>query len=139
VTAADLIRQFEGLRLTAYRCPAGLWTCGFGHTCDVTEQTTCTAEEAEKWLAEDLREAERIVSGYVTAPLTDNQRAALESFVYNVGAGAFRKSTLLRKLNAGDYPGVAAEFERWVHASGHKEPLPGLVKRRAAERELFLS
>ncbi len=135
MTAADLIKQFEGFRSAAYRCPSGLLTCGWGHTFGVSGLTTCTAELAEEWLAEDLNNAAGTLVRLVRVPLTNNQRESILSFVFNTGETRFASSTLLRKLNAGDFSGAAAEFERWVHGGGRR--LPGLAKRRAAERALF--
>ena len=130
-----LIRQFEGLRLSAYRCPAGIPTIGYGSTAGVKLGQAITAERAEQLLREDVRQFEAAVSRLVKVPLTQGLFDALTSFAFNLGAKALEKSTLLRLLNAGDYSGAAAQFERWVYASGKK--LAGLVKRRAAERALF--
>ena len=130
-----LIRQFEGLRLSAYLCPAGIPTIGYGSTAGVQMGQTITAERAEELLREDVRQFEAAVSRLVKVPLNQGQHDALVSFAFNLGAKALEKSTLLRLLNAGDYSGAAAQFDRWVYASGKK--LSGLVKRRAAERALF--
>lgn len=135
--ALELIKRFEGLRLTAYKCPAGIWTIGYGHTCGVRQGQRCTEAQAEAWLVEDIRDAERTVDYLIKAPLTDNQRGALVSFVFNVGAGNFRASTLLKKLNIRDYDGAADEFRRWNKAGG--KVLAGLTRRRDAEAALFLS
>lgn len=134
-TGLALIRQFEGLRLAAYRCPAGIATIGYGSTAGVQMGQTITAERAEELLREDVRQFEAAVSRLVKMPLTQGQRDALVSFAFNLGAKSLEQSTLLRLLNAGDYSGAAAQFDRWVYASGKK--LSGLVKRRAAERALF--
>lgn len=135
--ALELIKRFEGLRLTAYKCPAGVWTIGYGHTANVLRGQRCTEIQAELWLMDDLREAEQAVDDLVKVPLTDNQRGALVSFVFNVWAGNFIASTLLKKLNAGDYAGAADEFRRWNKAGG--KVLAGLTRRRDAEAALFLS
>lgn len=132
----QLVKEFEGLRLKAYRCPAGVWTIGYGHTRGVHNGQECTEAEAASWLVEDLLEAESTVKYLVTAPLTENQRAALVSLVFNIGGGNFRTSTLLRLLNAGDYQGAAQQFLKWTKGGG--EELPGLKRRREAERALFL-
>jgi lysozyme len=137
----ELIKEFEGLRLRAYRCPAGVWTIGYGTTVypngrRVQMGDQCTMEQAVEYLTNDLKGFEHAVAKMVTVPLTENQFSALVSFAYNVGGGALSKSTLLRLLNAGDYAGAANQFRRWNLAAGNE--LPGLVKRRAAERELFL-
>lgn len=134
-TGLALIRQFEGLRLSAYRCPAGIPTIGYGTTAGVKMGDTITKERAEELLREDVKRFEAQVLRLVKVPLTQGQFDALVSFVYNLGAGNLSNSTLLRLLNAGDYKGAAAQFDRWVYASGKK--LSGLVKRRAAERALF--
>ncbi len=134
-TGLALIRQFEGLRLSAYLCPAAIPTIGYGSTAGVKLGQTITAERAEQLLREDVRQFEAAVSRLVKVPLKQGQFDSLTSFAFNLGAKALEKSTLLRLLNAGDYPGAAAQFDRWVYASGKK--LSGLVKRRAAERALF--
>ncbi|BEM76148.1 lysozyme [Serratia marcescens] len=131
----NLIKHFEGLRLRAYQCSAHVWTIGYGHTADVGENDVITEEEALYFLHQDLAESERAVNQYVHVPLTQNQFDALVSFVFNLGAGNFLTSTLLKKLNSGD-DGAAQEFGRWIHAGG--KALPGLVRRREAERALFL-
>lgn len=132
----DLIKAFEGLRLRAYKCSAGVWTIGYGHTGDVEPDDAITREEAEELLGGDLRRFEYSVQLNVTVPISQNQFDALVSFSYNVGVGAFRKSTLLRKLNDLDVSGAADEFLRWNKAGG--QILSGLIKRRKAERQLFL-
>jgi len=134
-----LIKSAEGLRLKAYPDPGtgGLpWTIGYGSTSGVTRNMVITEAQAEQMLAADLVRFERIVERLVRVPVDQGQFDALVSFTYNVGEGNFTKSTLLRKLNAGDTAGAAEQFSRWVHAGG--KVLPGLVKRRAAERGLFL-
>ena len=134
-----LIKSAEGLRLKAYPDPGtgGLpWTIGYGSTSGVTRNMVITEVQAEQMLAADLVRFERIVERLVQVPLPQGQFDALVSFTYNVGEGNFTNSTLLRKLNAGDTPGAAEQFSRWVHAGG--KVLPGLVKRRAAERALFM-
>jgi lysozyme len=135
MTAVDLVKQFEGYSATAYQCAGGKWTCGHGHTLAVNCETCCTAEQAEAWLKEDLAGAVKAVNALVHVPLTNNQREALYSFVFNVGLGNFSRSTLLKRLNAGDYSGAAAQFDRWAYADGKR--LEGLARRRAAERALF--
>jgi len=130
-----LIRQFEGLRLRAYRDAVGVATIGYGTTRGVKMGQEISKERAEELLREDVARFDGHIEALVRVPLTQGQWDALSSFVYNLGPGALEKSTLLRLLNAGDYPGAAAQFDRWVYASGKK--LSGLVKRRAAERALF--
>lgn len=138
----DLTKQAEGLRLATYLCPAHKLTIGYGHTGpDVKQGMTITEPQADALLATDLADAGEAVEKAVKTPLNDNQYAALCDFVFNLGAGAFLGSTLLRKLNAGDYAGAADEFPRWdkAHVDGEVKTLPGLTRRRAAERALFLA
>lgn len=133
----DLIKSHEGLRLNAYLCPAGVLTIGYGHTATVYPNMAITTSQAETLLTEDLRKFEDAVSKYVTVPISQNQFDALVSFSFNVGVGAFRGSTLLRLLNNKRYRQAANEFDRWVNGGGVR--LPGLVRRRREEKELFLS
>jgi lysozyme len=133
-----IIREFEGLRLRAYPDPASggePYTLGYGHTLDVDPGDNCTLEEAEQWLLDDCADAEVAILRHVKVPLSQGQLDALISFVFNLGAGNFAKSTLLRKLNAGDYVGAWQEFPRWNKAAG--KVMPGLSRRRAAEAKLF--
>jgi len=137
----ELIKEFEGLRLRAYRCPAGVPTIGYGTTVYPTGYKVqlgeqITAEQAEEYLRSDLRAFERNVERMVLVPVNPNEFSALVSFAYNLGAEALRKSTLLRLLNAHNYTGAAEQFGRWTYAAGKQ--LPGLVRRRAAERALFI-
>lgn len=133
--AIDLIKAYEGLRLTAYRDSVGVLTIGYGSTGGIKPGQTITPEQAEAMLVDDLDEAAEAVRQLVTVPLTQGQFDALCSFVFNLGAGRLRDSTLLRLLNQRKYGEAAAQFRFWVMAGG--QPLPGLVKRRAAERALF--
>lgn len=134
----DIIRQSEGLRLKAYLCPAGKLTIGYGHTGpDVKTGMTITEEDANTLLSQDLVAAEKAIGGAVSVTITDNQFSALVSFVFNLGAGNFCGSTLLKKLNANDVFGAADEFLRWNKVNG--QVLAGLTRRREAERTLFLS
>lgn len=131
-----LIKRFEGFRSKAYICPAGVLTIGYGSTGSrVTSGLTISRQKAEEWLKQDCQKFENVIKDAVKVPLTSNQFSALVSFVYNVGGGAFRNSTLLRKLNNKDYNGACAELDRWVKGGG--VVLPGLVKRRDAEQLLF--
>jgi len=133
----NLIKQFEGCKLKAYRCPAGVLTIGYGHTgSDVKEFTIISQGQAEKLLKMDLIIHCNNVAKLVKVPLNQNRFDALVSFEFNVGFGNFSKSTLLKKLNKGDYIGASREFDKWVFAN--KKKLAGLVKRRQAEKELFL-
>lgn len=134
----DLIKFFEGCRLTAYHCPAGVLTIGFGSTGKhVKPGMVITPAEAERLLKADLVRFEQAVSAAVKNPLTDYQFAALTSLAFNIGTGAFTGSTLVKKLNSGDFDGAAAQFERWNKAGGRV--LAGLTNRRKAERDLFLT
>lgn len=130
-----LIKQWEGLKLAAYRDIGGIWTIGYGHTATAREGMTITKAEAEKLLADDLRDFEEGVSKAVEVPLSENQFAALVAWTYNVGIGAMRKSTLIRRLNAGDYAAVPAELAKWNKVRG--KPVRGLANRRAAEAGLW--
>ncbi|KAA0682712.1 lysozyme [Roseomonas genomospecies 6] len=137
--AVNLVKHFEGLYLKAYLCPAGVPTIGYGHTAGVQMGQTITSAQADDFLTSDLTSAAAQVDKLVTVPLNPQQRGALASFVFNLGAGSLQSSTLLRLLNQGDYDGAAGQFGRWVYATvnGVKTQLPGLVKRRAAEADLF--
>jgi lysozyme len=133
-----LIQLAEGLSLVAYKCPAGIWTRGYGHTgTDVKAGLMISEAHAEELLLDDVQEAKDAVNRLARVSLTHNQFSALVSFVYNVGEGAFRSSTLLRKLNAGDYLGAAEQLLRWNKAGG--VVLGGLTARRKAEKALFES
>jgi len=133
----ELIKQYEGCRLTAYRCPAGVPTIGYGHTGrDVTMGLTITAEQAEALLRGDLMRFEDGVRRHA-GTATQGQFDALVSFAFNVGIGALAGSTLIRRHKAGDHARAANEFPRWNKAGGIV--LPGLTRRRAAERRLYLS
>jgi GH24 family phage-related lysozyme (muramidase) len=137
----ELIRRFEGFRSKAYRCPAGVWTIGYGSTryADGTRvhqsDPPITEAQADDIMRATLGEYERAVDRYVSVFVNQNEFDALVDFAYNAGAKNLLNSTLLKKLNAGDRKGAAKEFERWVYADG--QILGGLVRRRMAERVLF--
>ena len=140
------IKNFEGLRLNAYLCPARVWTIGYGHTgSEVKKGLVITKEQAEKYFREDVAIHENNVSRLVKVPLTQNRFDALVSFEYNVGYGNFANSTLLRLLNAKKYAQAAEQFTRWVYTtvSVNGKPksvaLSGLVNRRKREKEIFLN
>lgn len=133
----DLIKKFEGLRLEAYLCPARVWTIGWGHTKTAKQGQTITTKEAENLLRTDLKQFENGVKAFVKVPLNQNQFDALVSIAFNIGITAFSRSTLVMLLNDKDYLGAANQFDRWVKANG--VTLPGLVKRRTEEKELFLT
>ena len=137
-----LIKQFEGLRLDAYICPAGHWTIGYGHTAmagppPVNRGDSITTAQAEAMLIRDMKQYEDAVSSAVKVPLNQGQFDALASLCYNIGIGAFRRSTLVRRLNAGAYADVPAQLMRWTRGGGKE--LPGLVRRRRAEAALWRS
>ncbi|MBG0587612.1 lysozyme [Enterobacter kobei] len=137
-----LIKQFEGCKLTAYQDSVGVWTIGYGWTQPVDGKPvsagmTIKQETAERLLKTGLVSYESDVSRLVKVGLTQGQFDALVSFTYNLGARSLSTSTLLRKLNAGDYAGATDEFLLWNKAGG--KVLNGLTRRREAERALFLS
>lgn len=141
-----LVKKFEGLHkktaegdVRAYRCPAGRWTIGWGHTRGVKSGMRATVAQCESFLQEDLNEAGAIVNRHVSVPLTQQQFDALASFVFNLGAGNFQSSTLLRKLNQGLYEEIPEQIMRWNKArvEGELQPLKGLTRRRTAEAALF--
>lgn len=133
--AQQLIVEFEGIELEAYKCPAGVWTIGVGSTKNVKEGMKITMEEAMLRLSEDMQDAETCVNLAVKTHLTEGQRAALISFVFNLGCGNFQSSTLLRVLNEGDYTRAANQFLRWDKVKG--KVVAGLTRRRMAEKEMF--
>jgi GH24 family phage-related lysozyme (muramidase) len=136
-----LIKAYEGFRAKAYLCPADVWTIGYGHTSmagppDVKRGMQITRDEAERILIEDTGKFAARVQALIRGSLNDNQFSALVSFAYNVGVGAFRDSSVLRAVNAGDLAAVPRRLALWVKAGGRT--LPGLVKRRASEGQLFM-
>ena len=142
MSAAGLatVKEFEGLRLKAYKCPAAVWTIGYGHTSAagapiVNPDLVITKDEAEEVLARDMEQYEEGVRKYVKVDLTQGQFDALVDFAYNAGVGALQKSTLLKKVNAEKFDEVPAEFMKWTRGGGKE--LPGLVRRRRAEVKLW--
>lgn len=136
----DLIKSAEGLRLTAYPDPAtggDPWTIGYGTTRGVKQGMRITVDQADQYLKADVARFEPELANLVKVPLTQNQWDALMSFVYNLGSANLASSTLLKLLNVGDYARAAEQFPRWNKAAGKE--MPGLTKRRLAERSLFLS
>ena len=131
----ELIKYFEGCELEAYKCAAGVWTIGYGHIKGVTPESVITQEQAEQMLVEELNEYEGYINDMVTTPLSQNQFDALVSWVYNLGGGNLKASTLLKVLNSGDFNGVPAQLMRWNKAGG--KVLEGLTRRRQAEADLF--
>ena len=137
----DLIKQFEGFRANSYQDIVGVWTIGYGTTridgSPVRSGMTCTVEQAEGYLSDDVNSFLNQITGSFNPliQLNSNQVDAIACFVYNVGVGAFRKSTLLKKLNAGDFDAAALEFLKWDKAGG--KAVAGLTRRRNAEKVLF--
>ncbi|EEI0869481.1 lysozyme [Salmonella enterica] len=130
------IRAREGVKLAAYQDGGGVWTIGYGHTRGVKQGQVINHEQADEFLDSDLRQVESCISERVTVPLNQNQFDALVSFVFNVGRQAFSDSTLLKKLNEGNYRAAADQFTRWVY--DNDKFVQGLYNRRVAERDLFL-
>ena len=139
--AIDLIKRFESLVLDAYLCPAGTWTIGWGHTAGVEPGMRITGQHAEELLGQDIAGVERDLAAVIHAPLTQGQYDALVSLCFNLRGGPRKlpkvAPKLVSKINSGDYPAAALEFLDINHANG--AVLPGLTRRREAERELFLS
>lgn len=131
-----LIQGYEKCRLRAYKpTPNDVWTCGWGSTKGVTQDTVWTQEQADAAFLEDLEWVEACINRCVTVPITENETDALASLIFNIGCTAFEKSTLLRLLNASDYDGAAAQFARWDKQGG--KVLTGLTARRSSEAVLF--
>jgi lysozyme len=138
----DLIKEFEGFRSSAYLCPAGVWTIGYGNTFYASGRKVHAGDriseaEAEKLLKITVESFADQVSQMIKVPVTDNQFSALVSLAYNIGVGAFARSTLLKLLNQKNYSQCANQFMVWSKANGRT--LEGLRRRRSRERELFLS
>ena len=131
----DLIKHFEGCELEAYKCPAGVWTIGYGHIKTAVEGMTITQHQADEMLIEEMNEYEGYINNSVRVDLTQNQFDAMVSWVYNLGSGNLNTSTLLKVLNSGDYAGVPEQLLRWNKAGGRV--LEGLPRRRQAEADLF--
>ena len=142
----ELIKRFEGLHkvqpdglISSYRCAAGVWTIGWGSTKGIRSGMKITVEEAEEKLRDDLKTAESAVKQHVSVPLSQGQYDALVSFIFNLGAGNFRSSSLLKRLNRGLYDDVPEQLLRWNKArvGGKLTVLRGLTRRRAAEAAIF--
>lgn len=136
-SALAMTERFEGCRLEAYQDQGGVWTIGYGHTMGVKRGDKCTLLEAQGYLIHDLQEAEHVVQHYVSVPLNQGEFDALVDFVFNLGMYEFINSTLLKLLNKGDYAGAANQFDLWDRCGG--EVVAGLLRRREAERQEFLS
>lgn len=136
----DFLKSYEKFRPTAYKpTPKDVWTLAWGHTKGVQEGDTCTTDQGNTWLVDDVSWAAAAVSTHVTAPLTQNQFDALVSLCFNIGATAFAGSEIVHLVNIGHamaHPVIAA-FDTWDHQAG--EVLPGLLRRREAEAQRFLT
>ncbi len=139
-TGLNLIKGYEGLRMSAHYAPSEQWTVGYGHTSSARHGMHVTESEAERLLREDVKPIESILAETVRAPLNQNEHDALASLIFNIGEENWRRSTVLRKLNAGDKLAAAQAFELWTRArvNGEVVSLDGLIRRRAAEKSLFL-
>jgi lysozyme len=131
----DLIKQFEGCETEAYKCPAGVWTIGYGHIKGVQEGDVITETQAHEMLVEELKEYESYILNAVEVDLNQNQFDAMVSWVYNLGPTNLKSSTLLQELNSKNYNAAAQEITKWNKAGG--KVLTGLVRRREAEASLF--
>jgi lysozyme len=134
-TAKDLIKQFEGCKLSAYQDVIGVWTIGYGHTGNVQPGQNITQAEADQLLMKDLGRTIAEVDAMVKVPLNQNQMAALYDFAFNLGVNALRNSTMLKLINTGQE--ASGEFVKWNHAGG--KVVDGLTRRRLAERALWLT
>ena len=136
-----LTERFEGCRLVAYPDPGSggdPWTIGYGHTGpEVVEGLEITQDQAEQYLVQDIKQAEANVNAVVHVELTQEEFDALVDFAFNCGCRNLDSSTLMKKLNAGDYDGASHEFIKWDMAAGHH--MSGLLKRREAEAAMFIS
>ena len=136
-TGIDLIKHFEGCETEAYLCPAGVPTIGYGHIKGVQMGDSITEAQAHEMLVEELDEYESYINDLVTVSLNQNQFDAMVSWVYNLGNGNLRSSTLLEELNKGNFQAAPIEIKRWNKANG--KVLAGLTRRREAEANLFIS
>ena len=134
----NLIKKFEGLRLEAYLCPAGVWTIGYGHTKGVKKGQVITQLEADNLLKEDLSSFEKGVTSLIKSNINQNQFDSLVSFAFNLGLANLKSSTLLKKVNSNSNDRtIVNEFIKWIYAGG--KPLEGLKRRRQAEAYLYFS
>lgn len=135
MSARDIVKSFEGCKLQAYQDPRGIWTIGFGHTHGVYSGMACTQTQADVWLDADLREASRDLLSCSSGPFAPGAEDALTSFVFNVGVGHYRGSTLREYVNAQDWDSVKTELLKWDHSGG--QVIAGLLRRRQAEADLI--
>ena len=135
IEGLSLIKKFEGMETEAYKCAAGVWTIGYGHTKDVERGDVWTEAQADDALKHELIEFEGYINDLVECSLTQNQFDALVSWVYNLGPANLQASTLLKRLNAEDYEDVPSQLKRWNKAGG--KVLEGLIRRREAEAKLY--
>lgn len=137
--AVNIIKEFEGFRENAYKCPAGVWTIGYGWTHGVKEGDTITESEASELVQKEVdkiaEQIESVLGKEVFQKLTENQVCALIDFVYNLGIGNFKTSTLRKLIEEGNFEDAGKQFERWNKAGG--KVLEGLTRRRIAEKELW--
>ena len=138
----DLIKHYESLRRQSYLCPANVWTIGYGATRlwdnePVPPFTTITEQQADDLLRRDLVDTEDFVSRLIRVPLTENQFSATVSLVFNIGAGNFQRSQIRQRINRKNYDGAASIWWQWRRGAGRI--LPGLVKRRESERQLWMT
>ena len=131
----ELIKKFEGCETTAYQDSVGVWTIGFGHTKGVEEGQTCSTEDAESMLANEMDEYEGYINNMVKVDLQQHEFDALVAWVYNLGPTNLGESTMLKVLNGGQFDRVPEEMNRWTRAGG--KILEGLVRRRQAESLMF--
>ncbi len=139
-TGLNLIKGYEGLRMSAHYTPNEEWTVGYGHTSSARHGMNVTEIDAERLLRDDVQPIEALIADTVRAPLNQNEHDAVVSLIFNIGEANWRRSTVLRKLNEGDKLAAAKAFEMWSRArvNGELVTLDGLVRRRAAEKSLFL-
>ena len=131
------LKRFEGYRTKAYRCPAGVWTCGYGHTKGVTARTTCNKNKALAWLRADFEPIERFLSAIPEVCKSQGRFDACADFCFNLGVNAFKGSTLLKQIQKKSSVSIIqAEFLKWIYAGG--KPLEGLKNRRRWEAQKWV-
>jgi lysozyme len=135
MSAIDIIKSFEGCRLAAYQDVRGIWTIGYGHIRGVYPGLTCTQAQADQWLDEDIREARSELLDCSPGPFAPGALDALISFVFNLGVGNYRSSTLRQFVDNQDWPSVKRELLKWDHSGG--QVIAGLLRRRQAESDLI--